>query len=393
MGSRSSEVRAGWPALLAAAAIAGMGMASAGWAQPLTPADQERLRALERRANERLAVLQREADQLARQQRGLLDQLRALEVKRDLAAADLQRADAALALARAELAGIDATLVETERSLDDMKPTVYRRLVALYEAGPQGTLRAWLGSDDLLRSARATRLLAVVTARDRRAFTDYERLRADLTAQRAELERRRTETEQLRVRAVAAREQAVRAAAAHAALVRSVDQQRDLTARLAGELDTARTQLQDQLSGLSPESPATAALPIGPFKGTLPWPVSGRVGSAYGRQSSSRFGTAVARSGVEVNAAKSSQVHAVHDGRVVFADTFAGFGRLVIVDHGNKAFSLYGYLDEIAVQKGDSLERGQAIGASGESPDGRASVYFELRIDGRPVNPIEWLKR
>jgi septal ring factor EnvC (AmiA/AmiB activator) len=373
--------------------VAAAGLSLLGRDQALSPDEQARLRALEQRATERLTVLQREADQLARRQRGLLDQLRALEVKRDLAAAELARTEAALALAQSALSGIDARLTETERSVASLRPAIHRRVAALYRAGPQVVLRSWLGTDDLAASARAARLLAAVTARDRVEFERFAMLRSELSVRKMELEARTRETEALRQRAASEREQATRATAAHAALVRDVDAQRDLTARLAGELETARGQLQQHLAGL-PADPSTAAtLPIEPFKGALPWPVTGRITRAFGRQASSRFGTTVPRTGIEVGASRRATVRAVHDGRVAFADTFTGFGRLVIVDHGRKAFSLYGYLDEIAVSRGDLLERGQPIGASGESPDGRLGLYFELRIDARPVNPLEWLTR
>lgn len=394
MGSRSSDRSWHWLAAFVLAALAGLPVLSApAQAPPLAGGERQRLEALEQRATERLTVLQREADQLAKKQRGLLDELRALELKRDLAAAGLAKTDAALTLAQSDLADTTARLDETGRAVADLRPAVHRRVAALYMAGPQNPLRQWLGSDDLVSSARAARLLAVVTARDRREFERYAGLREGLATRRAELERRTRETQELRARAAAAKDEAARAAAAHATLVRQVDAQRDLTARLAGELDTARVQLQQHLAGVASASSPAPSLPIAPFKGTLPWPLRGWVTAGFGRQVSSRFGTAVPRTGMEIGAAPKTVVRAVHDGRVAYADAFTGFGRLVILDHGNRAFSLYGYLDEIAVRKGDLLEPGQTVGTSGESPEGRPALYFEMRIDARPVNPIEWLKR
>jgi septal ring factor EnvC (AmiA/AmiB activator) len=65
----------------------------------------------------------------------------------------------------------------------------------------------------------------------------------------------------------------------------------------------------------------------------------------------------------------------------------------VIVDHGARAFSLYGNLLDIAVKKGARVERGQTVGSVGRSPTGPAGLYFELRVDGQPVDPLQWLKR
>ena len=78
---------------------------------------------------------------------------------------------------------------------------------------------------------------------------------------------------------------------------------------------------------------------------------------------------------------------------MAFAGPFSGFGNLVIVDHGSQAYSLYGYLSAIEVARGTVVQAGQVVGRVGLSPAGVAALYFELRIDGEPVNPIEWLVR
>jgi septal ring factor EnvC (AmiA/AmiB activator) len=98
------------------------------------------------------------------------------------------------------------------------------------------------------------------------------------------------------------------------------------------------------------------------------------------------------RNGVEIAAPQAAPVRVVHEGRVVFADAFAGLGRLVIVEHGQNAFSLYGHLGEFAARRGDVLTRGAAVGTVGLTPAGREAIYFELRIDGQPVDPLEWVK-
>ena len=83
---------------------------------------------------------------------------------------------------------------------------------------------------------------------------------------------------------------------------------------------------------------------------------------------------------------------AVHEGVVAFADIFSGFGNLVIVDHGAQAFSLYGNLLDIDVEKGATVEVGRALGTVGASLTGPAGLYFELRVDGQPVDPLQWLE-
>ena len=83
----------------------------------------------------------------------------------------------------------------------------------------------------------------------------------------------------------------------------------------------------------------------------------------------------------------------MHEGTVAFADQFSGYGNLVIVDHGDRDYSLYGHLDSLSVHKGDRVDASSTVGLTGRNPAGNPSFYFELRVDGKAVDPLQWLKR
>ena len=126
-------------------------------------------------------------------------------------------------------------------------------------------------------------------------------------------------------------------------------------------------------------------LRLRPLRGALEWPVNGTVTRRFGRGSNAN--------GVEIAAPQGASALAVHDGTVAFAGPFAGFGNLVIVDHGAQTFSLYGDLLDIGVKKGARIEHGQPVGTAGPIPSGSDGIYFELRVDARPVDPLQWLKK
>jgi septal ring factor EnvC (AmiA/AmiB activator) len=85
-------------------------------------------------------------------------------------------------------------------------------------------------------------------------------------------------------------------------------------------------------------------------------------------------------------------VRAVHGGTIASAGPFSGFGNLVILDHGGNNFTLYGDLSSLAVTRGDVVEAGAELGRTGQGPGTATGLYFEVRIDGRPVDPLQWLK-
>ena len=99
------------------------------------------------------------------------------------------------------------------------------------------------------------------------------------------------------------------------------------------------------------------------------------------------------RNGIELSLAEGRPVTAVHDGVVTHAGPFTAYGQLVIIDHGGGAVTLYGHLASTNVNKGDRVATGTNIGTSGRNTSGNPSVYFELRIDAQPVDPLQWLRR
>jgi murein hydrolase activator len=85
-------------------------------------------------------------------------------------------------------------------------------------------------------------------------------------------------------------------------------------------------------------------------------------------------------------------VQAVHGGTVAYVAPFTGFGVLVILDHGGNAFTVYGHLAGTSLRPAAVVTRGQVVGAAGANPSGVGATYFEVRVDGRPVNPVQWLR-
>jgi septal ring factor EnvC (AmiA/AmiB activator) len=100
------------------------------------------------------------------------------------------------------------------------------------------------------------------------------------------------------------------------------------------------------------------------------------------------------RKGIDIDAPLGDGVRAVEKGRVVFADRFTGYGQMVIVDHGERYYTVYGHLSEIIRKNGDEVTRGDILGRVGDSDSlSGAKLYFELRKDGRSMDPLPWLRK
>ena len=96
--------------------------------------------------------------------------------------------------------------------------------------------------------------------------------------------------------------------------------------------------------------------------------------------------------GIVLRAKEGTRVSAVAPGRVVYAGWLGGFGNLMIVDHGSKFLSVYAYNESLLKQVGDTVNAGDSIatvGATGGQVE--PGLYFEIRHEGKPVNPLLWL--
>jgi septal ring factor EnvC (AmiA/AmiB activator) len=345
-----------------------------------------------RRVTGRIQALQREADRLARESQSLLGDLRRLEVARDLATEQLGAAETAVKGAEADLEAVGRRLADLERQRVRNLPDLKTRFVELYKRGRGSYARMLLGVRDMREFGRASRAVASLAHLNQQRIERHRRTLAEVRVQRTRAEEQARAVEGTRAEARKARVAAVRAVQARAAMLDQVDRRRDLNAQLAGELQVAQQQLESAVHRLGAgQQVEPVSVPLPPFRGALDWPVSGRITGRFGQ--SNRMSPAGVRNGIEIAAPVGTPVHAVHPGRVGFADSFIGYGTLVILDHGADHYTLYGYLSQSAVERGTRVDAGDELGRVGSAPVGDTALYYEMRIDGRSVDPLQWLKK
>ncbi len=352
--------------------------------------ERARAEALSRRVNDRVRALRLEADRLAGQTRTLLGDLRKLEIERDLQAEHAAQAEADRKAAEEASRRTAATLDALEQQRVAQLPDLSAQLVEVYKQRRGGHVRMLLGVRDLREFGRATRAMAALTHLNQQRIAAHRRTIEALHQERAELDVKTREHQALLASAQQARAAAARAVADRARLIEQIDRRRDLNAQLLGELQVAQQELEVAVTALrAGRAVEPVTISIAAFRGTLDWPVVGRVVSRFGRSASTG---GVARNGIEIAAPEGTPVAVVHAGTVRFADAFTGYGILVIVDHGNGHFSLYAHLSTATVETDKRVDAGDAIGRVGSGPAGPPGLYFEMRIDDRSVDPLQWLK-
>jgi murein DD-endopeptidase MepM/ murein hydrolase activator NlpD len=125
-------------------------------------------------------------------------------------------------------------------------------------------------------------------------------------------------------------------------------------------------------------------------KKSLPWPVDGKILAKFGKNKHPELDTYVINNGVKIAAGDFCQVKSIDSGIVVFTGPFRSYGKVVIIDHNNSTFSVYGLLERILVKDDQKVSQGTVIAELGSGK--RSILYFEIRQNNIPDDPALWLQ-
>ncbi len=327
--------------------------------------------------------------------RAILEQLEEVDRRLQSVSRDRYAARRDVTSARARLAEIEPKLAVAKKEHRGTQRALAARANALYRAGEIGPVRVIFSASSLPDVLLRAKLLRLLVRHD-----------AELVARFGEERDRLEALQDQAARAVADRKDGgarlTRLAArlrveqkSKGSILARLRQDRKSERRLLLELEQAAQALEETIRALGADADRSgqgvAASGFAGRRGELAPPVVAQVSERFGRVVDPEFKTSTFRSGVDYAAPAGSSVRTVAPGIVRFSGWFRGYGRIVIVDHGDAFHSISGHLDEIYVEVGDPVEEGQALGTVGETGSlGGPSLYFELREDGKPVDPEPW---
>lgn len=362
-------------------------------------ADKKELQRIKREMLEKKKELKR-AD---RKERSILSDLDKID-------RDIQTGIAELADQQKRLRESEAALREVERNntvisreLAAVKLYYSRRVRSLYKMSRNGYVAAILSPDGLDRTLKRLKYLGMIADRDRMIMREYSNDLTMLAARQAEIAEKKNEL-LARQRVVAAKKAELEARKQKKAVIlASVRNEKGQYEQSLRELEEASASLWAMIKKDEQEKRAAKATSPASRQGhetadrggtRLPWPLEGQVLTRFGMQRHPQFGTMVYRRGIEIQAHEGESVRAVRDGQVAYADWYKGYGKLMILDHGNGFYTLYGNLSRLDLNKGDQAARGQVIGLAGDTGSLKGSkLYFEIRRNGEAQDPLQWLAK
>lgn len=354
---------------------------------PATDADLNRIRAEITRLKERLEDVRRQASN-ARQE------LEAAELELGIHSRELEIATQTRERVDRERAQTEQQIANLVIRIGRQKQQLRKRLVALYELGGLSYLRILMSLDQRNDPSGAISMLSFLVTHDSNLITQFQAARTDLDARKIELAKQQRELAELS-RVIEQRRGAIAVAYAEKQRVLAqLEQQASGSEQQLAELEEKARRLQRLVGVLSAQAPTVApSSDVRTYRGTLAWPVEGEILEHFGRQRNAKFSTYTMNNGLKIAAAARTEVRAVFQGTVLFSQWFKGYGNLIILDHGNRVFSLYGNIAAPVVAVGDRIATGQPIAGVGEGEDaGTSYLYFEIRQDNHPEDPQKWLR-
>jgi murein hydrolase activator len=273
-------------------------------------------------------------------------------------------------LSRQTLAG-KAELERLGRETDSAHARTVTRGRVYVRLAKAGLLPVSGGFEALVEHAVRLERLRNAIGRDLALERELSARRVALGRQLLDLEARRSTLEN-EVRAMSA---------AQSALLSEQDRANAFTRAFSGGMGSSHTAVYG--AGVGPADSASPAGGFASFKGRLPFPITGRSEIRSAQRAGSEG------PGLEMFAPSGSVVRAVQAGRVAFADSYAAYGRTVILDHGGGYYTVSANLGSIDVKVGDDLSSGTRIGTVGNT-DGAARLYFELRFGTSTLPPSDW---
>lgn len=171
------------------------------------------------------------------------------------------------------------------------------------------------------------------------------------------------------------------------AIIKKLEQQISSQRQRINNYLTNKKKLEQIVRGLRRTPAINPSLPFSRMRGKLPWPVKGNLSATFGN---TRNG--ISSNGIRITARRGQDIAATYAGKVLFSRWLKGYGLLIIIDHGQGYMSLYAHNQSLYKKSGDSVKQGEVIATVGHSGGLKQnSLYFEIRHNGKPVNPLKWL--
>ena len=282
---------------------------------------------------------------------------------------------------------------KAEQKLKYQEKVLGLRLRSIYKEGPVYPLKIIFSSNNVSDLLQKFKYMNLIARQDSELLYEYKNKLENIKEDKRALFEARAKIINLKEKAKIKKKEIERTKIIKSKFLKNIKKKKSLNIETRKELVAASSNLNKLIKKLLVKLDSGEGLEISDKKGRLKLPLNGPILNKFGRKRVKEYDSYIVYNGINVKATKGTHVKAVFDGKVLFAGELEGYGNLVIVGHGDKYHTLYGHLDDINVSVDKVVKTGEIIGLSGDSGSLEGEVlYFELRRNGKPIQPIPWFR-
>lgn len=353
---------------------------------------EKRLEQIEAQINS----LKNKINKVKKREASILSELAKIGFEKKLIMKELSLYNTQANKATSELQTIRKKIPPLKAALEQDKKAIEQILVSLYKHGHVNYFGLLLQVKDMGNLISENKNLTRLAEYQNDIISDYIESLAQLKTAEEQQALKKNEVTQLLRKAKKKKTELEAQERKNRAFVNDITLNKKTYVETLSELESRSQELQKFIQKLlrNEISLPFPLIPLYDNKGSLSWPINGRVVTHFGLQTHPVFQTVTQNNGIEISSEPNEIINSVHPGLVVFNDYFQGYGNLIIIDHGLAYYTLYGHCAEFLVKKGDPVQAGDAIARVGETDSLKGiSLYFEIRHKTEPLNPLHWLKR
>ena len=290
-----------------------------------------------------------------------------------------------------QIAQKEEEIVIAQQTLDNNKEYFKKRVVSMYKSGAGTHIEMLFTASSISEFFNRLDMLQYVLSNDKKIVDEMTEARDSVIEAKRVIEERKTELEEARELSVGQKSKLDVALSQQQTIInqlsKEVNVNQQAAAKAQAEKEELNRQLERELAGLK-DDPGGAAYSGG--KMAWPVPAGGRISSPYGYRTYPDVGL---HTGLDIAIAQGNTIVAAEAGTVIrVINGTTGYGKYLMVNHGNSTVTLYAHTSKIVVAVGQQVARGQKIAEIGSTGFSTGPhLHFEVRINGKAVNPIGYI--
>lgn len=341
------------------------------------------------KTQEKIRAIQARIDALENQEKGVLNRIDAYDEKISLTKRLIRELETAQQLKENEISSVIRRINETQNKINTRRTDLEKLLVNLYKMKRIYPLEVILSERSIARVYQKSIYMRIVADDYKSQIQEFNNLKKALQLQQKQLVSATMELSRLKKQRETEDTNLHYSQSLERKILTKVRTEKQESKVLEDELRAAAAKLEKIITDLEKRrrerklAPGTHYLEI--MKGKLPWPYYGEVSAYFGSKENLKYNTKVRNTGIDIKCPADADIKAIAPGRVVYADRFMGYGNMIILDHGEGYYSVYSNLSEMLCSVRMDVGQVEVIGKS------KDILHFELRSEGKPVDPLLWL--